>query len=99
MSTSQYRVTQPQAAIQAADPLIEALANSILHEVQAATPKGPTGDLATAWTVTRGHAPAVRIISNPEPYAAYVEYGTRYMHAEPYLGPVIAKYRAAGGGA
>ena len=26
-------------------------------------------------------------------YAAYVEFGTRFMHAEPYLRPAVNKYR------
>jgi bacteriophage HK97-gp10 putative tail-component len=88
-----YKVINPGALRMAADPLIGYVAERIKDEVTAATPKGPTGDLAASWAIETGKAPAVRIIHNPEPYAAFVEYGTRNMHAEPFLGPVIARWR------
>lgn len=92
-TAASYKVINKGAIRLAADPLIGEVAQAILDEVMAATPKGPTGDLASHWAIEVGRVPGVRIISNPEPYAAFVEYGTRNMPAEPMLGPVVARWR------
>jgi|SRR5262252_10012591 len=92
-ASTRYQVTHPSAPRQAADPLIGDLAEHILAEVKAATPHGPTGDLAAGWELAKGRAPAVRVLSNPVPYTAFVEFGTKDMAAEPALGPVLARYR------
>jgi len=92
-SLSRYKITHPQAPRLAADPLIAELASRIRDQVAARTPHGATGQLAAGWQITKGRAPALYIIHNPTPYAAYVEYGTANMPAEPSLGPVVAGYR------
>lgn len=62
----------------------------ILHEVaadaEALAPKR-TGHLASTIEVTGD-----RVVATAS-YAAYVELGTRHMHAEPYLAPATYKKR------
>ena len=52
-----YRVTNPGALRQAADPLIAQVAQAIQEAAAAATPHGPTGDLASHWQTEVGRAP------------------------------------------
>jgi len=91
---ARYHVKNWRAPRMAADPLIRALAERLAADIQARTPRGPTGDLLASWSVSKGRVTAAYLIRNDDPAAKYVEYGTKNMAAEPMAGPVIAEYRA-----
>jgi hypothetical protein len=91
-----YTVTDPMAPRKAVDRPLGRLADTIAADTRARTPVR-TGTLRSGWRVRRGRFPAVRIISNPVPYTALVEYGTRRRAARPMIGPVIAAVRARQG--
>jgi hypothetical protein len=90
-----FRVTRPEAPYIVADPAIRDIAERLLGEVAARTPV-LTGRLAAAWQVSKGDRPADYRLSNPVPYARFVEYGTRYDAAQPMIGPVVAQARGGG---
>lgn len=55
-----------------------------------------TGTLARSITMdvrTQGKW-AVAQVGTPVYYAPFVEFGTRHMHAQPFLGPALARARA-----
>jgi HK97 gp10 family phage protein len=89
-----FRVTNPEAPKIVADPGIHQIADNMQSEVTARTPV-LTGQLAGAWQVTK-HGESEYRLSNPTPYARYVEYGTRYDTAQPMIGPVVAQHRGSG---
>jgi HK97 gp10 family phage protein len=91
MAGATFRVLRPEAPRRAADPGIGDIADRVKDDVVARTPV-LTGNLAAGWQVTKNHEGA-RVVSNPVPYAKYVEFGTRYMPAEPMIGPVLASHR------
>jgi hypothetical protein len=92
MASATFRVTSPEAARVAADPGVAMVAARVMADVVARTPVGATGDLAAGWQMEKLREGARRI-TNPVRYAKDVEFGTRYMAAEPMVGPVLAAYR------
>src|SRR5262245_23437928 len=92
---TRYHVKNWRAPRLAADPAIAELAGRLGAELAARTPRGPTGELAASWEVRRGRVAAAYLVSNDDPALKYVEYGTKNMRAEPFVGPVLAQYRAA----
>lgn len=68
------------------------VAGSIAREAQANAPvrTGALRDSIEASSVATGKEAEVQVGA---PYGGYVEYGTRYMAAEPFLGPAIDAHR------
>jgi hypothetical protein len=95
MASSQFRVTDATAPRRAVSHDIHELAEHLKADAAARTPI-VSGRMAGAWQVEDGQEPGTSIVTNPTPYARFVEYGTRYMAAEAPLGKAIA--RARGGG-
>jgi HK97 gp10 family phage protein len=70
------------------------LAGAVARDAQAAAPYR-TGRLRRSITVERAtgrDAGTVHVIAGA-PYAGYVEFGTRYMAARPFMRPAANKYR------
>lgn len=93
MADSTFTVTNPHAPRLAAAPGIRDLAHQLAAEAAANTPV-ETGRMAGSYQVVQGADPATSLVTNPTPYARFVEYGTRYDHPQAPLGRALAKARA-----
>lgn len=79
-----------RAAPATVDRVLAVSAQMILIEMKAMTPVD-TGRLRASETVVASKG---RYVVGPVavPYAAYVEFGTRHMRAQPYVRPAVQKY-------
>jgi HK97 gp10 family phage protein len=91
-SDATFTVTNHEAPRLAVQHDIRDLAEQIAAEAAADTPI-ETGRLAAGYHVEQGDDPATSIITNDVPYARFVEYGTKYMPAQPALGRAVARHR------
>jgi bacteriophage HK97-gp10 putative tail-component len=94
--SSEFRVTDATAPRRAVQPDIRNLAEHLAADAAARTPI-VSGRMAGAWLVEDGKEPGTSVVTNPTPYARFVEYGTRYMPAEAPLGKAMARARGGGG--
>lgn len=72
------------------DDAVARVADAIFADSQILVPVR-TGRLKESGHVDGGHSEYT--IGYTEDYDGYVEFGTRYMNAEPYLRPAALKYR------
>lgn len=93
---AKFTVTDPRAPRRVADAEVKAVAGALQGDIAARTPRGDSGDLASGWQVTKDRDGKYRV-SNPVPYARFVEYGTRHLRARPVMGQTLAAYRARSG--
>jgi len=93
VASSTFTVTHPGAPREAVAPDIRDLAEQIAADAKANTPV-VTGRMAGAYQVVQGDDPATSLVTNPTPYARFVEYGSVYDHAQAPLGRAIAKARS-----
>jgi hypothetical protein len=95
MASSRFRVTDASAPRRAVAPDIHDRAEHIAADAAARTPRA-SGLMASSWQVVPGNDPATSLVTNPVPYARFVEYGTRYQAAAAPLGQALARARGSG---
>jgi len=94
-SSSTFTVTDHRAPREAVAPDIKAIAERIAADAAANTPV-VTGRLAASYQVVPGDEdPATYLVTNPVPYARFVEYGSVYDRAQAPLGRAMARARSA----
>lgn len=91
MSTASFRVTNPQALLEAVDPVVGMVAKEMAGDAAADTPRR-TGRMAASWRASRDRL-GEWSVTNSAAYARFVEYGTRHMRASAPLGRAAARAR------
>lgn len=72
--------------------LLDTIANDVLAEAQGIAPVR-TGNLRNSGRVEPGDDQYSRYVHFTAEYAAYVEFGTRFMSARPFLTPAVEHHR------
>lgn len=95
MATSHFRWTNPEELRSLAEKIARDAAADVLA---GATERAPvdTGTLARSITSRRDFATATKVryvVGTAVFYAPFVEFGTRFMAAQPYLGPALEAAR------
>jgi hypothetical protein len=95
MADATFRVTNAIARRLAIQPDIARIAEQVAEAARAASPRGPTGDLAASWHTVPGRDPGTTLVRSDVAYGRYVEYGTRHRRADAMLGRALAAARGA----
>ena len=88
-----FTVTAPRAPRFAIRPDIRRMAAQLAADAADRTPV-ESGEMRAGYRVVPGRDPGTSIVTNPVPYARYVEYGTRYRPASAPLGQAAAYARS-----
>jgi hypothetical protein len=94
VADSKFTVTNPEAPRLVVQPGIRGIAERLAEDAAANTPR-ETGRMAGSYQVVQGDDPATLFVTNPTPYARFVEYGSRYDAAQAPLGRAVASARSA----